>query len=167
MTVKFKTKLFDEVKAIVTEKVAFVPMPGGDPAAMGGAPMDPAAAGGAPMDPAAMGGAPMDPAAMGGAPMDPAAMGGAPMDPAAMGGMPPPPPAPAPAPSSGTITMSADELFKFVKQIVALCTNNKFGGDQKPTDGGPVSDNQAVANAKLDTILQIVQNAQSAPAVVQ
>jgi hypothetical protein len=73
------------------EKQAFIP-PGGDPAAMGGAPpMDPAAMGGAPpMDPAAMGGAPpMDPAmAGGGMPMDPAMAGGGmpPMDPMAGGG---------------------------------------------------------------------------------
>ena len=162
MAMKLNTKLLDEARKLVNEKVAFVPMPGGDPG-MGGAPADPAAAGGAPMDPAMAGGMPPP----GGAPMDPAAMGGAPMDPAAMGGMPPPadpmaaggmpPPAPAPAPASGTITMSADELFKFVKQIVALCTNNKFGGDARPTDGGPVSDNQAAANAKLDAILQAVQ----------
>lgn len=160
MTNKLNAKLLALVKGQLSEKVAFVPMPGGDPA-MGG---DPAAMGGAPMDPAAMGGAPVDPAMAGGMPpMDPAAMGGAPMDPAAM----PPPPAPAPAPASGMITMSADELFKFVKQIVALCTNNKFGGDPRPTDGGPVSDNQAAANAKLDAILQAVQASQGAPAVLQ
>ena len=155
-------KTLDEVKALLAEKIAFVPMPGGD--AGGGMPPpggDPAAMGG---DPAAMGGMPPpgDPAAMGGAPMDPSMGAGMPppgMDPAMAGGMPPPP-APAPAPASGTITMSADELFKFVKQIVALCTNNKFGGDQRPTDGGPVSDNQAVANAKLDAILNAVTSGQ-------
>lgn len=69
-------------KRALATKVAFVPMPGGEQATgPGGAPVDPAAGG----DPAAMGGAPMDPMAAGGAPMDPAAMGGAPMDPAAMG----------------------------------------------------------------------------------
>jgi len=153
------TKLLDEVRGLLAEKTAFVPMPGGDPAA-GGAPMDPAAGGMPPPggdpaamggDPAAMGGAPMDPAAMGGAPMDPAAGGMPPMDPAAMGGMPP---APAPAPQSGLISMTAEELLKFIKQIVAICTNGKFGNDPKPTDGGPVGDGQAALNAKVDTIMQ-------------
>jgi len=164
MAMKLNTKLLDEVRELVNEKIAFVPMAGGDPAAMGGgAPMDPAAAGGMPPpggDPAAMGGMPpgVDPAAMGGAPMDPAAMGGAPMDPAAAGGMPPPPPPAAPAePSSGLINMTVDEFMKFIKQIVALCTSGKFGNDPKPTDGGPVSDAQAAMNAKIDAILQAIQ----------
>ena len=77
----------------LTEKEAFVPMPGGaPPAAPPGPPMDPAMMGGAPPMPTgpAMGGMPADPAMMGGAPpmpMDPAMAGAMPMDPA-MGGMP-------------------------------------------------------------------------------
>lgn len=158
---KLNKKLLEEVRQLLNnEKVAFVPMPGGDPAAMdpaamGGAPMDPAMAGGAPMDPAAVGGAPMDPAAMGGAPMDPAMAGGMPpMDPAAMGGMPPP--TPTPAAPSGMISMTSEELLKFIKQIVAICTNGKFGNDPKPTDGGPVTDSNAQLNAKVDTVLSML-----------
>lgn len=65
-------------------------MQGGDPNAMGGAPMDPAMMGGQP---------PMDPAMAGGMPpaVDPAAMGAAPMDP----GMMPPDAQAAPAPQEG------------------------------------------------------------------
>lgn len=155
---KFDTKLLEKVRTLLSEKQAFVPMPGGDPAAMGGAPMPP------PGDPAAMGGAPMPPP--GGAPMDPMVAGGAPMDPMAAGGMPPPAPPmdpmaggmpPAPPAGGSMITMSSDEFLKFVKQIVALCTSNKFGADPKPTDGGPVSDQQAALNAKVDAILQAIQ----------
>lgn len=149
---KLNKKLLEEVRQLLNnEKVAFVPMPGGDPA-----PMDPAmAGGGAPMDPAMAGGAPMDPAAMGGAPMDPAMAGGMPpMDPVAMGGMPSP--APAPAAPSGMISMTSEELLKFIKQIVAICTNGKFGNDPKPTDGGPVTDSNAQLNAKVDTVLSML-----------
>lgn len=150
-------KLLAQVRDILNEKQAFVPMPGGDPGMGGGAPMDPAAAGGMPPpgDPSMGGGMP---------PMDPAAAGGMPpMDPAAAGGMPPPPPpadpaAPMPAPPSqgGMINMTADEFLKFVKQIVSICTSGKFGNDQRPADGGPVSDGQAALNAKVDTILNAV-----------
>jgi hypothetical protein len=156
MAMKLNTKLLGEVRELVNEKIAFVPMAGGDPAAMGAPP---------PGDPAAMGAPPMDPAAGGMPPPgDPAAMGAPPMDPAA-GGMPPPPPMdpaaggmpPPPVSQSGMINMTVDEFMKFIKQIVALCTSGKFGNDPKPTDGGPVSDGQAVVNAKLDNILNAIQ----------
>ena len=151
-------KLLKELQADFA-KEAFVPMPGGDPGA--GAPMDPAAGGMPPPggDPAAMGGAPMDPAMggapMGGAPMDPAAGGMPPMDPMA-GGMPPPAP---PAPQQGMISFTPDELLKFITKLFALLTNNKFGAEPKPTDGGPVPDGQAAMNAKLDSLIQFITNA--------
>jgi len=156
MTAKLDTKLLEEVQKLVNEKVAFVPMPGGDPGMGGGMPPP----GAPPMDPAAMGGGmppPGDPAAMGAPPMDPAMAGGMPppADPMAAGA--PPPPAPAPAPSSGMINMTSDEFLKFVKQIVALCTSGKFGNEQPPTDGGPVPDGLAAMNAKIDAILQATQ----------
>lgn len=152
MTAKLNTKLLKEVEKLVNEKIAFVPMPGGDPGMGGGMPPP----GAPPMDPAAMGAPPMDPAAMGAPPMDPAMAGGMPppADPMAAGA---PPPAPAPAPSSGMINMTSDEFLKFVKQIVALCTSGKFGNEQPPTDGGPVPDGQAAMNAKIDAILQAIQ----------
>lgn len=150
-------KLLEELQADFA-KEAFVPMPGGDPGMGGGAPMDPAAGGMPPPgDPSMGGGMP---------PMDPAAGGMPPMDPMATGGMPPTPPpadpaaAPAPPQQSGLISMTAEELLKFIKQIVAICTNGKFGNDQRPTDGGPVSDGQAAMNAKIDMIWNAISGAQ-------
>jgi hypothetical protein len=141
-------------KRAMSTKVAFVPMPGGEPQATGpgGMPVDPAAAGGAPMDPAAMGGAPMDPAAMGGAPMDPAAMGGDPaamgmdpaamgMDPAAMGmdpaamGMPPEEP-PAEGGGEGVTESDVNTVDKITRRTLDIVreTLDMVGKTKKPVD---------------------------------
>ena len=148
-------------RASALKKSAFMEMPGGmppggDPAAMGGAPMDPAAMGGMPADPAAAGGMPMDPAAAGGMPMDPAAMGGMPMDPAAMGGLPmgvdpatagmlggmPPPGDPAAAGAAGalaggaaagtpepTLTLTLSQLWDVVTKVLGLA--KKIGANDQ------------------------------------
>lgn len=146
------------------DKKAFVDasMAGGDPAAMGGAPMDPAMAGGAPMVPAAMGGAPMDPAMMGG---DPAAMGGAPMPPPGLdpamaglvGGGAPADPAAA-APAAATITCTLDDLAKFMQKVLAI---KNGGGIEAPVQ----NNDMAEIRQALTQIATSLQGAQQAPVV--
>lgn len=79
--------LVKRANAIMQEKRAFQPMPGGQPPQDPNAapPMDPSMAGGAPGGMPPGGAPPMDPSMMGGAPG-----GGMPMDPSMMGGMMPP-----------------------------------------------------------------------------
>ena len=151
-------------------KKAFVAMPSGQPAAgagmmtqaqaspMGGTPqMDPAMMGG---DPAAMGGAPMDPAMAGG---DPAAMGGAPMDPAAAGGaMPPMDPAMmgggAPA---GQVTMSVQELIQLLQAMQGM--GGKVSKPKADANGGAAGGNGgndiAALNAKIDQLMTVIGGA--------
>ena len=127
-------------KRAMATKIAFVPMPGGEPQASGpgGAPidpmMDPAAAGGAPMDPAAAGGAPMDPAAMG---MDPAAMG---MDPAAMGmdpSMMDPSLGAPPAGGEGVTSADAKTVEDITKRTMDIVRQTlEMVGKAKPVEGG-------------------------------
>ena len=155
-------------------KSAFVPMPGGQPAAGAGPmtagmanPMDPAMGGvppeGAPMDPA-MGGMPPD-----GAPMDPA-MGGMPpeamMDPA-MGGMPPGGEPPLPPEleallagggegAPGQISMSVPEFLELIRTLrgdagAGAGVSAEGGEVAKPEKPKKVSTEEL--NSKLDALL--------------
>ena len=116
-------------KRAMATKVAFVPMPGGEPqqaSGPGGAPidpmMDPAAAGGAPMDPAAMG---MDPAAMG---MDPAMMDPSMMDPSL--GAPP-------AGGEGVTADDAKTVNDITKRTMDIVRQTlEMVGKAKPVEGG-------------------------------
>ena len=154
--------LLKEVQAGFGKKAYVDPsMMGGDPAA-GGAPMDPAmmggdpAAGGAPMDPAMMG---MDPAMMG---MDPSMMGG---DPAAAGAPPAPPPgldqamagmvgggAPAGDPSvqGAAITLTPDELIKFMSKLMSLKTNGGIEGQGTSNDMAEIRQSLSMIAERLN-----------------
>ena len=142
---------FNKLKNMLGKKAQFVPM---DPASAGG---DPAAMGGAPMDPAAMG-APMDPAAMG-APMDPSMMGG---DPAAAGA----------PPEGGEVSPTGEpymkitptQLSKLFKQFAevfksVLGIQTQPGGQSPAAPAAPAQDpaqqqQLAELNAKLDALIR-------------
>ena len=152
------------------------PPPGASPAMMdpsmgGGAPMDPMAGGAPPgMDPAAMGGMPpgMDPAAMGGMPpgMDPAAMGGMPpgMDPAATGGMPMDGMVPPPAPPAGDPSDPAVPLSAIAGFTTAIIEATKGKRTADPTTADPAAADPAAASGLPSAIASLGGAPSDAPA---
>ena len=153
-------KTFGEVDSLL-KKEAFIQMPGGeqaapppgDPAAGGMPPpgMDPAMMGG---DPAAMGAAPMDPAAAGAMPPggDPAAMGMDPtmmaMDPTMAGGVPPAG-APDAAPGSPMITISLDQLFEIIQKVLGLAKKVGVNGSGVQSQPAPAPEAQGISQDQL------------------
>ena len=175
-TEKFDWNAYNNVKSML--KQGFIAMPGGqNKSAQQGAGMDPSMAGGMPppgVDPSMMGGMPpgMDPSMAGGMPpgMDPSMAGGMPpgMDPSMAGGMPPgvdpamagmtmaqPPAAPTgDGGSSPMITLSLDQLMKYIQKILALS-----GSINKNGVGGMSQDASQVDQDKLkSTIYEVLSS---------
>lgn len=113
------------------EKLAFVPMPGGE-GGDGGMPPE-------------MGG--MPPPGMEGIP--PEMMGG--MPPEMMGGMPPPEMMD-PSLQGGSITMSTDELFALIQMLLETGGKSGGGGEGMGPEGEPKRSAKADQSAKIDAI---------------
>ncbi len=141
------------------DKLAFVPMPGGQAEPVAGA--SPMTAGMADpmMDPSGGGGMPMDPAA-GGMPMDPAA-GGMPMGPEGM------PPELAglmgggePMPAEGQVTLTGPELIELIR---VLQGGKSEGGEGLGSEKPKRKSGNAEVSEKLDAILAAIGGGAPAP----